>query len=61
MRETIVRAYDAELPVLFSVHDELVCEGLCSEKLQSIMTTAPDWAEGLPIDADTTEGERYGK
>ena len=61
MREAIVRAYDAELPVLFSVHDELVVEGRCAELLHEIMIATPTWAEGLPIDADTQESERYGK
>jgi len=61
MREAIVRAYDAELPVLFSVHDELVVEGRCAEQLHEIMIQQPTWAEGLPIDADTKESERYGK
>jgi DNA polymerase bacteriophage-type len=61
MREAIVRAYDADLPVLFSVHDELVVEGHCADKLTEVMTTAPAWADGLPIDADTVEGFRYGK
>jgi len=61
MREAIVRAYDADLPVLFSVHDELVVEGHCADKLTEVMTTAPTWADGLPIDADTVEGLRYGK
>ena len=61
MREAIVRAYDADLPVLFSVHDELVVEGHCADKLTEVMTTAPEWADDLPIDADTVEGFRYGK
>ena len=61
MREAIVRAYDAELPVLFSVHDELVVEGTCAEQLHEIMIQQPTWADGLPIDADTKESERYGK
>jgi len=61
MRESIVRAYDADLPVLFSVHDELVVEGHCADKLTEVMTTTPAWAYGLPIDADTVEGFRYGK
>jgi DNA polymerase len=61
MREAIVRAYDAELPVLFSVHDELVVEGRCAEQLHEIMIQQPTWADGLPIDADTKESERYGK
>lgn len=61
MREAIVRGYDAGLDILFSVHDELVCEGFCKDKLHEVMVTPPDWSKGLPIDADTTESYRYGK
>lgn len=61
MRETIVRAYDAKLDLLFSVHDELVVEGECKEALHEIMLTPPTWAEGLPIAAETDVNLRYGK
>lgn len=61
MREAIVRAHQAGLKVLFSVHDELVVEGQCFDKLHSVMTTPPTWAAGLPIDADTQTAKRYGK
>lgn len=62
MRETIVRAHKAELPILFTVHDELVIQGDYSEELHKIMETSPSWAEGLPIAADTNAvARRYGK
>lgn len=61
MRETIVRAHDAGLAVLFSVHDELVVEGHCHDDLHAIMETPPTWAAGLPIAADTQTSYRYGK
>lgn len=61
MREAIVRAHKAGLPVLFSVHDELVIEGQHEKQLHDIMTTPPAWATGLPIDAETQEADRYGK
>ena len=61
MREAITRAHKAGLEVLFSVHDELVVEGLCFDKLHDIMTTPPSWSEGLPIEADTQTSNRYGK
>lgn len=61
MRETIVRAHNAGLDILFSVHDELVVEGHCHDKLHDIMITAPSWSTGLPIDAETQESYRYGK
>jgi len=61
MREAIVRAHEAGLEVLFSVHDELVVEGYCHEELHRVMTTPPQWSIGLPIDADTQTAKRYGK
>ncbi len=61
MRETIVRAHDAGLELLFSVHDELVVEGLVFDVLHGVMETPPVWAEGLPIAAETQESYRYGK
>jgi len=61
MRETIVRAHQAGLPILFSVHDELVVEGYCKDALHTIMIEPPSWSAGLPIDADTQESKRYGK
>lgn len=61
MREAIVRAHDADLNILFSVHDELVVEGHCFDKLHAVMVQQPTWADGLPIDADTQESSRYGK
>jgi len=61
MREAIVRAHKANIRVLFSVHDELVAEGYVSDKLEEIMITPPSWAGGLPIAADTTTNNRYGK
>ena len=61
MRETIVRAHDAGLEILFSVHDELVVEGRCPDQLHALMIAPPVWADGLPIAADTSVADRYGK
>lgn len=61
MRETIVRAHNAGLPILFSVHDELVVEGRYASELHDIMIQPPTWAKGLPINAETQEANRYGK
>lgn len=61
MRETIVRAHKAGLDVLFSVHDELVLEGCYANELHDIMVQPPNWAAGLPINAETQTGNRYGK
>lgn len=52
-------------PVVCSVHDEVICEvpdGEGSlEEMVKIMTDAPGWAAGCPIDAEGEEGVRYKK
>ena len=61
MRETIVRVDKAGLHSLFSVHDEIIVEGNCFDELHEIMETPPNWADRLPIAADTQYAKRYGK
>ena len=54
--------YDAQL----CTHDEIVlvvpeAEGdLALRRVREALTTAPDWAEGLPLGCDTGKGARYG-
>lgn len=52
-------------PVVFHVHDEVICEvpiGVSSaEELGSIMSEPIDWAPGLPLRADAYECEYYRK
>ena len=61
---------DAEgLPVVLHVHDEIVLDvpsgdsnvATYSSILYDVMNSVPDWAEGLPIQADVVEMDRYGK
>jgi len=47
--------------IAFSVHDELICDGLPLDQLQEAMLVVPKWAEGLPIGVDGWAGERYRK
>ena len=51
--------------VVLHVHDEIVLESSSPEedkvKLQKIMTTPPAWAEDLPLEAEATVMQRYGK
>ena len=61
MRGAIVRAYDADLEVIFSCHDELVCVGDCVAELHDVMEYQPVWARRLPIAAETQHRMRYGK
>jgi len=49
--------------VVLHVHDEIVIETATPDPkaLRSIMCTPPDWAKGLPLDAEVSIMERYGK
>jgi hypothetical protein len=55
----------AGYPVTLHVHDEIVCEAPIefgsTEEFQRLITTLPDWAEGLPIAAKVRNGERFSK
>jgi DNA polymerase len=52
--------------VVLTVHDELVTEALddfdfTAGDLAELMSTAPDWADGLPLAAAGFETYRYRK
>src|SRR5262249_33877985 len=51
--------------IILHVHDEIVAEvpwGFGSpEEFLQILTTLPDWANGLPVAANVREGERFCK
>lgn len=53
-------------PVVFSVHDEIVCcvpeaeAETCRRALIDAMSTAPTWAPGLPIACEAAVGRSYG-
>jgi len=63
--EAMQRLEDAGYPVVLHVHDEIVCElpaGVgTKEEFHRIMTTAPAWAEGLPIAAKAHNSDRFAK
>jgi DNA polymerase bacteriophage-type len=63
--EAMLRAEAQEFPVVLSVHDEIVCElpesrGSAHE-LEAIMKEVPEWAQGLPLNAEGWEGFRFRK
>jgi len=49
--------------VVLHVHDEIVIETATPDPdaLRLVMCTPPDWAKGLPLDAEVSIMERYGK
>jgi DNA polymerase len=65
--EAILRLEALGLPVLFHVHDEVVCEvpddraDWGQETLERELCRTPEWALGLPIACEVKIAERYGK
>src|SRR5690606_9274882 len=64
--EAMLRLIDNGFRVLWTVHDEAICEvpedsGLTAEDMRRIMCVTPDWAEGLPVDAEVEEVPHYKK
>lgn len=62
----IVQAEERGMPVSLHVHDEIVVEVPEASEynladLTEIMTTAPRWAQGLPLSAEGFESMRYEK
>lgn len=61
----IDRLERAGFPVVFHVHDEVICEvpiGVSSAaEISAIMAEPISWAEGLPLKADAYECEYYRK
>jgi DNA polymerase len=68
-RELLVHAMfaleAAGLPIVFTVHDEIVVEhpDITKETMQRIMSARPPWAEKLnvPVKAKAWIGKRYRK
>ena len=56
---------NAGFPIIFSVYDEVVAEvdedKADIEKFESLMSSVPPWAEGLPLRAEGYISNRYKK
>ena len=65
--EAILRLESLGLPVLFHVHDEVICEvpaeaaDLALETVRSELSRTPAWASGLPVACEVQIADRYGK
>jgi len=67
LRHALRRLDEINLPVILTVHDEIVLEvekemaEEAKETLLGIMCTAPKWCHNLPLGAEATIMQRYGK
>jgi len=65
LRHSLKRLEEEGLDVVLHVHDEIVLETTDPETaaatLLRIMTTAPAWASGLPLNAEVAVMTQYGK
>ena len=55
LAEAMMRTEAAGFPVVFHVHDELICEVPsedCLDRIKEIFSTPIDWAPGLPLKGD---------
>lgn len=62
--EAILRIEAAGYPVVLHVHDEVVVEvdrDVPASVIAGLMTTTPDWAEGLPVGCEAVEADYYLK
>src|SRR5262249_2213449 len=63
--DALMRLEAAGYPVVLHVHDEIVCElpiGTGTlEEFQQLMIDVPSWAQGLPIEAEPRESQRFIK
>lgn len=67
MVDAMLRLTKQNIQILFTVHDEIVAEvpsataEQAEKEIQKIMSTAPAWAEGLPLGVETKITEHYEK
>jgi DNA polymerase len=63
MAEAMLRVENAGYSIILTVHDEVLSESNKGsvDEFVNIMTTLPEWAKGLPINAEGWSGDRYTK
>lgn len=62
LADALLALDDEGFPVAGHVHDEVIVEGLHDiDTVAEVMTTASDWTEGLPLDAEGYQCPRYRK
>lgn len=64
LRDTILTLEAGGVPVIFSAHDEVVCEvpqDYDARAILAMMRVSPSWAPGLPLDVEAVESSHYLK
>jgi len=63
MAEAMLRVEQAGYDVVLTVHDEILAEAESGtlDDFCDLMRTLPEWADGLQVDVEGWEGERYRK
>jgi DNA polymerase len=67
LRHTLKRLDEEGLDVVLHVHDEVVLEvpeadaEHAAARLVEIMCQPPEWAKGLPLNAEVATMKQYGK
>ena len=65
LAESMKRLHAKQIPMVFHVHDEIICEvpkdEYTADDIAEIMSAPIKWAYGLPMRADAYECEYYRK
>ncbi len=64
--EGLLRIHDAGIRILWTVHDEVICEvpedsGIGVEQVTNLLAQTPAWMPGLPVAAEGIETQTYCK
>ena len=64
--EGMLRLHQAGIRVIWSVHDEVICEvhndsGVTPDMVCGLLAQAPQWMPGLPVEAEAEETQFYCK
>jgi len=64
LRDAVLRIEAAGIPVIFTAHDEVVCEvplDFNETEIKHLMLVPPDWARDLPLGVEVISSQNYLK